>query len=570
MNPTFIWWKGVVEDRNDPLELGRVRVRILGYHTDDKTDIPTKDLPFAYPAMPINTRPGDVPVGPVEGTWVMGFFLDGEDGQQPVMTHVIDAGYVTTNNSSKGFNDPENSYPSAGKEKGKVENKKSNEVTTNRLARGETDDTYVDNHKSVGKVMIAGSSAPFSKNITKYWEEPGLGYGAEYPYNKVEESQSGHVREVDDTPDNERLATVHKSGTLEVMKSNGDRVVKVTGSNFELVVDDNNIYAEGSINITADTDINIKGRIVRLDGNQVRINGAQGVLLESPVGVFVSAPFLSTDPKMGGAIMHGAIGSPFVAPAGIPPDSMMMDLPTPIKSDSTDNTSLTLGASPLSGLNSNFSVLNMVKSVLSAGFDVIPAMDFSMLGMKLDMLASFKANVPKMPTLPDLICPVSILRNAAGLIIDIVKIFRFEDTVSDKYAATNILTKKYLAEGIPEEDTTVETTAEDITITHPTTGELITVSPTYIATVTTATSIDPVEIKLASAVDTVVDYTLGATVTEITASCSALGTTTCMTTCAAGLGTIIRTCCTQTPITIPIDYSALTAGFTEECFEDDK
>ena len=118
------------------------------------------------------------------------------------------------------------------------------------------------------------------------------------------------------------------------------------------------------------------------------------------------------------------------------------------------------------------------------------------------------------------------------------------------------MTKKYLAEGIPEDTTIVD--SEDVTITPD------------VATITTATSIDPVEIKLASVVDTVVDYTLSATVTEITASCSALGTTTCTTTCAAGLGTIIRTCCTQTPITIPIDYSALTAGFTEECFEDDK
>ena len=75
---------------------------------------------------------------------------------------------------------------------------------------------------------------------------------------------------------------------------------------------------------------------------------------------------------------------------------------------------------------------------------------------------------------------------------------------------------------------------------------------------------------MASAVDTVVDYTLSATVTEITASCTAAMQTTCTTTCAAGLGTIIRTCCTQTPITIPVDYSALTAGFTEECFEVDK
>jgi hypothetical protein len=30
----FIWFVGVVEDRNDPERLGRVRVRALGFHTD--------------------------------------------------------------------------------------------------------------------------------------------------------------------------------------------------------------------------------------------------------------------------------------------------------------------------------------------------------------------------------------------------------------------------------------------------------------------------------------------------------------------------------------------------------
>ena len=32
----FVWFTGVVEDRDDPDQLGRVRVRILGYHTEDK------------------------------------------------------------------------------------------------------------------------------------------------------------------------------------------------------------------------------------------------------------------------------------------------------------------------------------------------------------------------------------------------------------------------------------------------------------------------------------------------------------------------------------------------------
>ena len=86
----FIWWQGVVEDRDDPLMMGRCRVRIVGYHTDDKKDIPTELLPWAYLAMPINTRPNSVPVGPTEGTWVMGFFRDGDNCQEPIVTHIID------------------------------------------------------------------------------------------------------------------------------------------------------------------------------------------------------------------------------------------------------------------------------------------------------------------------------------------------------------------------------------------------------------------------------------------------------------------------------------------------
>ena len=35
----FVWAIGVVEDRFDPEKLGRVRVRWLGYHTEDKEKI---------------------------------------------------------------------------------------------------------------------------------------------------------------------------------------------------------------------------------------------------------------------------------------------------------------------------------------------------------------------------------------------------------------------------------------------------------------------------------------------------------------------------------------------------
>ncbi len=50
----FVWFVGVVEDRvNDPSKLGRVRVRCLGYHTEDKTKLPTEDLPWAHVMHPV-------------------------------------------------------------------------------------------------------------------------------------------------------------------------------------------------------------------------------------------------------------------------------------------------------------------------------------------------------------------------------------------------------------------------------------------------------------------------------------------------------------------------------------
>ena len=89
----FNWWIGVVEDRMDPEKMGRCRVRIYGYHTDSKIILPTKDLPWATPIQPITSAAisgiGSSPLGPVEGTWVIGFFLDGEDMQQPAIFGTI-------------------------------------------------------------------------------------------------------------------------------------------------------------------------------------------------------------------------------------------------------------------------------------------------------------------------------------------------------------------------------------------------------------------------------------------------------------------------------------------------
>lgn len=79
---------GVVENRYDPLKLGRCQVRVVGLHTDDRNQLPTRDLPWAYPIQPVTSAAisgiGHAPVGPVEGTWVIIIFQD-KDQQMPLI-----------------------------------------------------------------------------------------------------------------------------------------------------------------------------------------------------------------------------------------------------------------------------------------------------------------------------------------------------------------------------------------------------------------------------------------------------------------------------------------------------
>ena len=100
---------GVVEDRKDPMMLGRCKVRILGWHTSDKSELPTNMLPWAQVVMPITsasqTGVGQAPVGPVEGTWVMGFYRDGELAQEPVMTGTLPGVPENYAKLNTGFND---------------------------------------------------------------------------------------------------------------------------------------------------------------------------------------------------------------------------------------------------------------------------------------------------------------------------------------------------------------------------------------------------------------------------------------------------------------------------------
>lgn len=88
-----VFYFGVVEDaRSDPLMLGRCKVRIVGVHTENRSDLPTDMLPWALPLQPITSAGisgiGTSPTGIVEGSWVMIVFMD-QAFQQPIMMGTI-------------------------------------------------------------------------------------------------------------------------------------------------------------------------------------------------------------------------------------------------------------------------------------------------------------------------------------------------------------------------------------------------------------------------------------------------------------------------------------------------
>ena len=105
---------GIVEDRNDPKEMGRVRVRVFGIHSADKiNDIPTADLPWS-PVMNPTTTPGTSGLGQapflVPGSWVIVQFMDRE--QQSLMVMGTVNGFPDNKpNSENGFADPVGTFP---------------------------------------------------------------------------------------------------------------------------------------------------------------------------------------------------------------------------------------------------------------------------------------------------------------------------------------------------------------------------------------------------------------------------------------------------------------------------
>ena len=250
----FIWFVGVVEDRADPTYTGRVRVRCLGYHTDNKIDLPTSDLPWASPVLPITSSGisgiGHTPTGLLEGSWVCGFFRDALSKQEPIILGSLPGRPSEIADTSKGFYDPNGVYP-----------RYINEPDTNRLAVNDEDNPHLGLELRKASRITGLATADFdadttadgssiSASDTDTWDQPEIAYASQYPFNHVFESESGHVLEFDDTSTAERIYLAHKTGTSTEYNPNGDLINIIKGTQYTLTSNDNKVNIDGLSDIT--------------------------------------------------------------------------------------------------------------------------------------------------------------------------------------------------------------------------------------------------------------------------------------------------------------------------------
>lgn len=177
------WFLGeVVNVKDDPLKLGRVKVKVFGVYDD----IDDAHLPWAQIVVPVTQGVHEGKgqyLGILVGTQVFGIFLDGQNSQLPMV---------------------------------------------------------------IGTVPKEGDANPKAD--------------ANYPTNKVYQTETGHYKEYDDTDGAERIKESHKSGTFYEMDKDGNMTIDATKTGARTIT----IKASGQINVTGSV-VNVSGDVVKLN-----------------------------------------------------------------------------------------------------------------------------------------------------------------------------------------------------------------------------------------------------------------------------------------------------------------
>jgi hypothetical protein len=205
-NNLFKMYRGIVEDNNSPIKDGRVRVRIFGIHSEDKSLVPTNTLPWAELIQPLTFGYGSgigITSVPRTGSWVF-VILENDNPNNPIIVGGVSG--------------------------------KSTDKSNYQLPKQER----------IG-----------------FWDVNDLANPG-YPNNHVIETLAGHIIEIDDAGGTERIRICHTNGNEVLLNNEGisissvkDRTELTAGKFTQTVLNTIEINSTGSISINTAGSVNI-------------------------------------------------------------------------------------------------------------------------------------------------------------------------------------------------------------------------------------------------------------------------------------------------------------------------
>jgi hypothetical protein len=119
---------------------------------------------------------------------------------------------------------------------------------------------------SAAQIKVVPSLNPVVGQIFKdrkntgVWSEPPSAFAAQFPYNKVQQTESGHVFELDDTPGAERVHVFHRSGSFIEMHPDGTVVYKNMKHGYDLTMGDKYVKVSGACHVSVDGNVTMHAK----------------------------------------------------------------------------------------------------------------------------------------------------------------------------------------------------------------------------------------------------------------------------------------------------------------------
>ena len=133
-------------------------------------------------------------------------------------------------------------------------------------------------------------------------------YGARYPYNHVQQTESGHLIEMDDTPGKERLHWYHRAGTFTEIGSLGHRVTKVVSEDFKinLMNDYHRVVGSKYENIAGKLDVVSQKYFHKVKSGVFKVEAQGDIIFDNPTADFtVNSKGITLDAAGGAIVIKG-------------------------------------------------------------------------------------------------------------------------------------------------------------------------------------------------------------------------------------------------------------------------